>query len=105
MVTAPRPPNTPGPQAAPDVLTALRACESGIPDDPLAGRLACGFAGRGRWLSNLIPQVNPMVIPQVNPHRNLPCVQMTGWPVAQRDVKAGWPRRNTVGRYAPFGVT
>lgn len=56
-----------GTQSAPDVSTGLWTSESGIPADPPAASLTSISAGRRGWSSNLIPRMNPIMIPRVNP--------------------------------------
>lgn len=57
--------------ARPDVSTALLPSESGIPADPPRSPLSSASADRKGRFSNLIPRMNPIMIPRMNPQRNL----------------------------------
>ncbi|GLY71382.1 hypothetical protein Atai01_80010 [Amycolatopsis taiwanensis] len=54
----------------PDVSTGLWPGESGIPADPLTAPVSSGFASLRGWWSNVIPCVNPILIPCMNPQRH-----------------------------------
>lgn len=47
----------------------LWSSESGIPADPLAAGLSCGFTKCCGWCSNRYPLLIPQVIPRVHPQR------------------------------------
>ena len=72
--------------ARPDVSTGLWTSESGIPADPLTVLVTCVFAGRRGWSSNVIPRMNPILIPRMNPQRKPPYVLMIFHLITDRDI-------------------
>lgn len=57
------------PHHPPDVTPCLWPSESGTPADPHAPPMSCGFPTRTGWSSNVIPRMNPILIPRMHPRR------------------------------------